>query len=141
MKIKNILLIFILISSAIGMERRTILKPSNSEYHDDICFIEWPRQYIQLYKSSVDSNGKILNHKNYKKRLKYIFHEIMNDRPESRNFLILSKDIYEDGGTFAYPLAKDYFGGLITEDEYETLTYTNSAHKLFWSRIYRNFSS
>ncbi len=64
----------------------------------------------------------------------------MNDRPESRDFLTLNKDIYEDGITFTYIFAKDYFGDLITRNEYKTLTYTDSAHKSFWSRIYSNFS-
>ena len=141
MKIKNILLIFILISSAIGMEIRNMLKPSNSGYRDNICFTKCSKQYIRLYKSSIGSNGKIQNHKNYKNRLYYIFHKIMSDRSESRKFLTLNKDVFEDGAIFAYTFAKGYFGDLITKDEYETLTYTDSAHKSFWSRIYSNFSS
>ncbi len=135
MKIKNILLVSSLISSVFGSERQAIIIPR------DVVFSYESLRYTKLYLSSIDKYKKISHHKNYKKRLKYIFHEIMNDRSESRNFLTLNKDIYEDGITFSYTFAKGYFGDLITKNEYKTLTYTDSAYKLFWSRIYSNFSS
>ena len=131
MKISSILIISSLISIAVGMERQISLLAI-----EKTC----PNQYLNLYKSSIDGTGKIRDHKLYGKRLDYVINKIMKESLVSRNFLIEVRDLYEEGGIFAYEFAKEYFGDLITEDEYNTLTYNDIAHKSFWKRIYRNFS-
>lgn len=124
MKITNILIIFSLISITHGVERKTSI----------------PERYLDLYRSSIDTIGEIRGHKLYNERLDYVLSKIMKERFLSRKFLIEVRDLYEEGVIFAYQFAKEYFGELLTEDEYDTLTYNNVAHKSFWERIYRNFS-
>lgn len=131
MKISSILIISSLISIAVGMERQISLLTI-----EKTC----PNQYLNLYKSSIDKTGEIRDHKLYSKRLDYVLNKIMKESLVSRNFLVEVRDLYEEGGIFTYEFAKEYFGDLITEDEYNTLTYNYIAHKSFWKRIYRNFS-